>query len=287
MPTSFWRTSTFSLTLVTSLTMGAGCGAPSVAPETAPAPTAEATAPPPPPEPVTVRVDPAPGPVSELAKKIVDAEDRSEEDRKVDARRHPAELLTFLGVKPGMKVADLGAGGGYTTELLARAVGDEGVVWGQNNQYSLEKFHPDDWPARIALPVNARVVRVDREYDDPLPEMAKDLDLVTILFSYHDVIAQGHDPAKLNAAVFRALKPGGSYVIADHTARTGTGVEAAKDLHRIDEALVREQVLAAGFRFSDEAQFLRDPEDQLGKKSFEIGFETDRFLLKFFKPHPE
>jgi len=276
--------------LICTLTAAsAGCGAPPVTSVAPPAPTSAAAHEPAsaPPMPETVRIDPQPGEVSELAQKIIAAEDRSEEDRKVDARRHPAELLTFLDVQPGMKVADLGAGGGYTTELLARVVGKKGVVWGQNNAHTLEKFHPDDWSARIALPVNAKIVRVDREYDEPLPEVAKDLDLVTILFSYHDVIAQGHDTAKMNAAVFQALKPGGFYVIADHTARTGSGLEAAKDVHRIDEALVREQVLAAGFRFAEAAQFLRDPEDKLGKKSFAIGFETDRFLLKFYKPHPE
>ncbi len=263
----------------------AGCGAAQPAPMPAGNPTSTA----PTDDPETPRrradaIEPVPGPVSPEARAIVDAADRTKKDRDRDARRHPGELLTFIGVRLGWHVADLGAGDGYTTELLARAVGREGRVFAQNNAHTLENFVKEAWPERLEREINKNVVRVDRQYDDPFPEEAVELDLVTVLFSYHDVVAQELDVAKMNAKVFAALKPGGLFVIADHSASPGSGIAAAGGVHRLEEAIVKEQVQAAGFELVGEAQFLRDPEDLLGKPSFRLGFETDRYLLKFAKP---
>src|SRR3982074_2833502 len=105
-----------------------------------------------------------------LANAVVSAADRSPEDRALDAGRKPAQLLAFLGVRPGWVVADLGAGGGYTTELLRRAVGSEGVVYGQNSKLLLEKFLEKPWSARLAKPIMKDVVRLDRDFDDPFPD---------------------------------------------------------------------------------------------------------------------
>ena len=95
--------------------------------------------------------------------------DRTEADRKLDAGRKPVNYLRFLRLESGMKVAELFAGGGYTTELLARAVGPTGVVYGQNSQWVLEKFADKPWSERLARPMNRNVVRVDRELGDPFP----------------------------------------------------------------------------------------------------------------------
>ncbi len=100
-----------------------------------------------------------------LANAVVTAADRSPEDRALDAGRKPAQLLAFLGVQPGWRIADLGAGGGYTTELLQRAVGSEGVVYGQNSKKLLEMFLEKPWSARLAKPVMKGVVRMDRDFD--------------------------------------------------------------------------------------------------------------------------
>jgi predicted methyltransferase len=105
------------------------------------------------------------------------------------------------------------------------------------------------------------VVRLDREFDAPLSPEAQDLELVTLLFSYHDVIARGIDRSTLNGAVFQALRPGGLYVVADHQAPPGSGIAAAGSLHRIEEKLVRQEIEAAGFRFVESADFLKDPSD--------------------------
>ncbi len=234
--------------------------------------------------PVETRRQATPITPSVEARAVVESADRTAEDRETDARRRPAELLTFMDVKSGMKVADLAAGGGYTTELLVRAVGEEGIVYAQNNAHTLEKFVKDSWPQRLARPVNQRVVRLDREFEDPFPPTLAGLDLVTIVFSYHDVVAQGGDVNQLNTKVFAVLRPGGHYVVLDHSAPAGTGTQTTEDLHRIDDKAVVGQIVAAGFELAESSDFLRDPSDGLDTQVWTVGFVTDRFALKFVKP---
>jgi predicted methyltransferase len=220
---------------------------------------------------------------------VVDAPDRDPEDKKLDAGRKPAELLAFAGIKPGMKVADLAAGGGYTTELLARAVGPTGVVYGQNSALILEKFAEKPWAARLAKPADKNVVKVTRNFDDPLPPEAKDLDAVIMVLFYHDTFWMKVDRAKMNAAIFRALKPGGVYVIVDHSGRRSTGSTEVQSNHRIEEVVVRNEVPLAGFKLAEDAEFLRNPDDTRdwnaspGAAAEKRG-TSDRFVLKFVKP---
>ena len=220
---------------------------------------------------------------------IVKAPDRTEEDRAIDEGRHPAALLEFAGVGPGMKVAELMAGAGYTIELLARAVGPTGVVYGENPQLVRERFVEKRWTDRLARPVNAKVVRLDRELDDPFPPEVTDLDAVVSNIIYHDAVWLKTDRAKMNAAVFKALKPGGVYVVLDSSAKAGTGVNDAQTLHRIDEQVVRDEVLAAGFQLAAESNVWRNPEDPRDWNSSpgaagERRGTSDRFALKFVKP---
>jgi predicted methyltransferase len=227
--------------------------------------------------------------VPAATKAVVEAPDRSEADRALDAGRRPAEMLAFFGVKPGMKVAELGAGGGYTAELLARAVGETGVVYGHNSPRILERFADKPWSERLAKPVNAKIVKVTRPFDDPLPPEAKDLDVVFCVLFYHDTFWLEVDRAKMNAAVFRALKPGGVYAIIDHSGRPGTFATEVKTLHRIEEKVVREEVEKAGFRLAAEADFLRNPGDERDWNDAPSAAEgrrgtSDRFVLKFVKP---
>lgn len=218
------------------------------------------------------------------AQSIVDATDRPQSDRKVDTRRRSAEMLTFIGVQPGMKVADLMAGGGHTTELLARAVGPQGVVYAQNNAFAMENIVKDGLAERLKREVVANVVPIEAELDAPLPKDATGLDLVTIVFSYHDAVILGTDVAVLNKAVYDALAPGGRFIVVDHAAPAGTPLTETEALHRLDEAIVVEQVTAAGFESGRKSDFLRNPSDDLTAPAFRIGFETDRFALEFIKP---
>ena len=215
---------------------------------------------------------------------LVAGADRSEADRANDARRKPAQLLEFYGVRPGMTALDLGAGTGYNTELLARAVGAAGKVYAQNTRSMVDNMLKGRFDERLQKPVMKNVVHVVREFDDPLPADARNLDLVTFNFTYHDVSYMSVDRAKMNRAVFGALKPGGVYIVADHSGRPGTGVAEGKTLHRIEEAAVRREVEAAGFRFVAEGGFLRNPQDPRDAPVFKPKLPNDEFVLKFVKP---
>ena len=214
---------------------------------------------------------------------IVAAPDRTDADRANDARRKPGQMLGFAGVRPGMKVLDLSAGGGYSTELLARVAGPQGVVYGQDSKASSEQARAR-FEQRMKAPAMKNVVHVVRDYEDPVPPEASGLDLVTIFYGYHDLPAMGVDRAKMNRRIFEALKSGGGYVIADHAAKAGVGVSASKSLHRIEESVLRREVEAAGFRFVAEAKFLRNPDDPREERVFGLKIPVDNFVLKFVKP---
>ena len=209
---------------------------------------------------------------------------RTDADRKNDQRRDPVKLLAFYGVRPAMRVLDMGAGGGYNTELLSRAVGSDGVVYAQNSRYMLENIVKGRFDERMQRGMSSNVVALVREFDDPVPHDVRNLDLVTLNFVYHDIAYLGADRARMNRAIFDALKRGGIYIVADHSARAGAGAGVAKSLHRIDESLVRGEVEAAGFRLAASADFLRNPQDPRDASVFRNPVRNDEFVLKFVKP---
>ena len=224
-----------------------------------------------------------------LANAVVSARDRSADDRALDAGRKPVELLTFLGVQPGWQVGDLGAGRGYTTELLQRAVGPSGRVYAQNSKPLLEKFLEKPWSARLAKPAMEGVVRLDRDFNDPFPSDLRSLDAVTLILFYHDTVWLGVDRGAMNKAVFNALKPGGVFLIVDHSARPGDGTRVADTFHRIEEDVVKKEVEAVGFVLDKEADFLRNSADTRDwndspSAAGERRGTSDRFVLLFRKP---
>jgi predicted methyltransferase len=230
---------------------------------------------------------PAPAVVDYAA--IVAAPDRTEADRALDAGRKPAEILSFYEIQPGMKVAELGAGGGYTAELLARIVGPSGVVYGQNSPMILEKFAAKPWAERLARPGNEKIVRWDSVFDAPLPPEARDLDAVFMILFYHDTVWMEVDRPKMNAAIFAALKPGGVYAVIDHSARAGAGLTEVKTTHRIEETLVIEEIEAAGFKLAGKSEVLANPADSRDWNANPSGSgdkrgTSDRFVLRFVKP---
>jgi predicted methyltransferase len=222
------------------------------------------------------------------ARAIVEAADRSPLDRQLDVGRRPAELLTFLRVTPGMRVGELVAGAGYTAELLARAVAPGGVVYAENPRIVLESSG-ELWAKRLSTPAAKNIVRVDRELDDPFPPEAKELDLVVINLVYHDTVLLGVDRDRMNRAVFAALKRGGKYAVLDHSTRTGAGLADVQALHRIDEAVVREEVRQAGFVLEAGDSFLRNPSDTRDWNDSPTAADkrrgtSDRFALLFTRP---
>jgi predicted methyltransferase len=250
---------------------------------------------------------------------IVTSPDRSAADRNNDAQRKPQLVLAFIGIKPGMVALDLSAAGGYTTELLARAVGPNGRVYGQsppprdansppqqtatpegNSMPSarpapampaaapaVRLTSPQALAARAASnPALTNIIPVVRNFDDPVPPdlAVGGLDLVTLMFNYHDLGHWGVDRAQMNKRLFAALKPGGMYVIADHAGRDDTGISESGTLHRIEEAFLRREVEAAGFKQVDEGYFLRNPSDPRDKNTPEPPQPKDDFIVKFVKP---
>src|SRR5512133_2015729 len=140
---------------------------------------------------------------------VVAAPDRLASDREVDKRRDPTQLLAYTGVRPGMKVLDVNSGGGYTTELLSRIVGPTGVVYAQDSQSTVDRVK-DRYAQRLQNNPMKNMVRVVREYSDPVPSGVHDLDLVTLFFFYHDISNMGDvDRARMNRRIYDALKPGG------------------------------------------------------------------------------
>jgi predicted methyltransferase len=215
---------------------------------------------------------------------IVAAPDRSDADRQVDARRLPAKMLAFTGVKTGMKVLDMDANAGYSTELLARSVGPDGVVYAQDSAAVIERFVKDKFDIRAQKPAMKNVVHVVRNFDDPIPPDVANLDLITFFFAYHDMTYMPVDRAEMNRKMFAALKPGGLLVIADHSARPGDGTNVAKTFHRIEESTLRQEIEAAGFKLVAEADFLRHSEDPRDAAVFRPATPVDEFVLKYQKP---
>ena len=215
---------------------------------------------------------------------IVAAPDRTDGDRQADPRRQPAKMLAFTGVGPGMKVLDMEASAGYSTELLARAVGPSGVVYAQDSAAVIERFVKDKFDIRAARPAMKNVVHVIRDFDDPIPPEVSGLDLITFFFAYHDITYMTVDRAIMNKKMFAALKPGGFLIVADHSAKPGDGINVAKTLHRIEESTLRQEIEAAGFKLVAEADFLRHPEDPRDAKVFQPAVPTDEFVLKYQKP---
>lgn len=212
------------------------------------------------------------------AESVVASPIRTDADRRMDASRHPLEFLPFTQAAPGMMVLDVAAGGGYTAQLLALAVAPDGKVWAQRVEpgAALSK--------RLADAPQPNLVPVYRPFEDPVPPDAPKLDLVTLILNYHDITYLPVDRAKMNQGVFAALKPGGHFIVVDHSGRAGTGIAEGKTLHRIDEAVVRSEITRAGFVLEAEGDFLRNPADLRDQSSGDARIPSDRFALRFVKP---
>jgi len=203
---------------------------------------------------------------------------RTDQDRRMDASRKPVEFLPFTGVGPGMRVLDVSAGGGYTSQLLALVVGPEGRLYAQApNPGATITQRLKDRP-------QPNFVLVARPFEDPVPPDAAPLDLITYVLNYHDIAYLPVDRATMNARLFAALRPGGRLVIVDHAARLGTGTADTRTLHRIDETVVVQEIVKAGFVLDAQADFLRNPADPRDKTTNDSPIATDKFVLRFVKP---
>jgi predicted methyltransferase len=216
-------------------------------------------------------------------------QDRPESDRAQDASRKPSEILAFGRIRTGDKVGEYMPGGGYFTRILAAAVGPRGHVYAYPPSEIVRLVPKYLTDARaIATSAPDRNITVltgpNADFSAPVP-----LDVVFTAQNYHDLhtrFAPTGAAAGFNAAVFKALRKGGRYVIVDHSAPAGTGVTTSDRLHRIDSVQVRAEVEAAGFRFEGESNILANPKDPRTTSVFDpsIRGATDQFALKFRKP---
>ncbi len=208
---------------------------------------------------------------------------RPQADKDLDADRKPAEMLAFAEIKSGEKIGELIPGGGYMTRNFSKAIGPTGKLYLFNG------------PAPAGRPLGFQAILDDKanypnvsfvQTDFATLVSPEPLDLVWTSQNYHDMHNPGRnlDINAANKAVFNALKPGGTYVVLDHTAAEGVAFNA--QLHRIDPAMVKSEVLAAGFEFVGESNVLRNPADPKDKTVFDpsIRHKTDQFMMKFRKP---
>jgi predicted methyltransferase len=216
---------------------------------------------------------------------ILDDPGRPGSDREDDERRKPEQVMQFSGVSAGDVILEIGAGRGYTTELVSRLIGADGKLYA----HSLD-------PARV---IGNRLPNVSI-----LPPEPEDLgerfsaagiesgsvDRVLAFFSLHDGYLASPDRAgDWYAAMLDILKPGGEFVVLDNSAPEGSGLEYTADLHRIAPDFLKDDIIAAGFEFVAESMALRNPDDDLTSGWFEdtetrkAGYQ-DRFAFKFRKP---
>jgi predicted methyltransferase len=231
----------------------------------------------------------AAAPPANIAAAVADAA-RPAADTQRDPDRKPAAMLEFAGIKPGMSVADLIPGSGYFTRLFSAAVGPTGKV------YAVATARPADAPADApdrSAPV--RAIAADPHYANVTVDvvnlrqfsLAPPVDVIWTSQNYHDVHnVKDLDVVDFDKAVFAALKPGGVFIVLDHSAATGSGFSDTSTLHRIDEEAVKKEVESAGFKFAGASDVLRNKDDPRTAKVFDpaIRGRTDQFILKFVKP---
>ncbi|EIL97408.1 class I SAM-dependent methyltransferase [Rhodanobacter thiooxydans] len=226
--------------------------------------------------------------VSAVVQKAL-ADPARQTDRADDAHRKVAQVMAFAEVKPGQKVLELVPGSGYWTRVFSAIVGPQGhvyTVWPHEmGKYSAKSFA--NWQGLVATPHYANVSLLQQPA--ALLTAPEPIDLVFTAQNYHDY----HDPfmgpvdmAGFDKRVYDALKPGGLFVVIDHVAPAGSGLADTDTLHRIDPAVVKQEVEAAGFVFDGESDALRNPADPHDAKVFDksIRGHTDQFVYRFRKP---
>jgi predicted methyltransferase len=211
-------------------------------------------------------------------------------DKARDANRKPAETLEFSEVKPGEQIGELLPGDGYFTRLFSKIVGPKGHV------FAMVPQRPANAPAGMPdFGAKPRAIAADPNYSNvSVAEIAlahlgapSPIDVYFTAQNYHDLHNfPGLDIAVYNKAVFDSLKPGGLFIVVDHSAEAGSGLRDTNTLHRIDADTVKKEVAAAGFVFVSASTVLANAEDPRTAKVFDptVRGKTDQFILKFRKP---
>jgi predicted methyltransferase len=224
---------------------------------------------------------PTPVKTPKYVQDAVASADRSAADKARDADRKPAELLTLSGVKPADKVIEFASFGQYFTTLLSDIVGPKGMIYMYDLPYT-EKRAGEASRAFVAKHANSKYELVDYN----TLQLPNNVDIVFNVLYYHDLSLNNIDIASLNKRIFDALKPGGIFFVVDHNAVPGSGRNDTQKLHRIDPELIKQEVLAAGFKLVEDSKLLAHPEEDHSKMVFTPGTRgvTDQSIFKFRKP---
>ncbi len=229
--------------------------------------------------------------ISPAVEQALNRPDRLEGDAEIDTRRKPGEVLTFFGVEPGMVVLEMFAGGGYYTEILANVVGPDGALYAHNSKpyvaFAKKELDRRFTPGRLEGVHQFLAENNELELDE------NRFDVAILILSYHDVYHVDEkngwfriDGPKMLAEIRDAMKSGAVLGIVDHVAAAGSPPETGDSLHRIDPALMRKEIEAAGFVFDGESDVLRNPADDHSKPMYapEVRGKTDRVVYRFRKP---
>ena len=226
-----------------------------------------------------------PGDTPANIKRAVESDARADQQRARDAGRKPAEVLTLAGIGEGDNVIELASFGHYYTTLLVDVVGADGHVHMIDMPWT-DRFGGDGARAFDTAHDNATFMQAHYNEVD-LPD---NVDVVMNVLFYHDLsresAEQSVDTADMNARIFAALKPGGTYLVIDHKAEDGSGWRDAMTRHRIDAQAIIDEVTAAGFELATDSDLLANPEDDrtLGMRDPAIRGRTERAVLVFRKP---
>jgi predicted methyltransferase len=222
-----------------------------------------------------------PASIPDFIRKAVESKDRPAAATARDANRKPAELLLLSGVKPGDRVVEFASFGQYFTAMISDIVGPKGMVYMYDLPYTEARSGAASKAFAAAHP-NARYELVDYN----TIEMPQNIDVVFNVLYYHDLPLNKIDVAALNAKILKSLKPGGIFFIVDHNAAPGSGMRDTEKLHRIDPAIIKQEVTKAGFELVEESKLLAYPTDDHTQMVFAPGLRgmTDQSVFKFRKP---
>ncbi|XOV80618.1 MAG: methyltransferase domain-containing protein [Aestuariibacter sp.] len=224
---------------------------------------------------------PSIGKEKELYQSAINNQDRLASDLQYDSKRKPAEILPFTQIGKGNRVLELGAGGGYTTELLARTVGDTGKVFA-HFLYDKERLKDNRLPN--VVPMREHSLHDLAEVLTELKIEDSQLDAVVVFFVLHDIYLNNEMSDALLTTLHGALKPGGKFIILDNAARADSGLTHIGDLHRIGEDFVISVMTEAGFKFDAQSNVLRNEADDRTKPWGDFKGLQDRFAFRFVKP---
>ncbi len=209
--------------------------------------------------------------------------------RAADPLRKPAETLAFSGVKAGMTVGEFYPAGGYFTRMLSDVVGPSGHIYTIENAGWNDSVKDDQKMLAEGKWKNVSLdVKPFGTVDFPKP-----LDLAWVTQNYHDLKIDQYGPGgkavdtvAFDRAVYKALKPGGTFFILDHEGPAGLSATDIAKMHRINRDQVVKEVTSVGFKLAAEGNFLRRTGDDHTKPIFDpsIRGHTDQYALRFVKP---